>query len=164
MHRAKTLAPGIGPMAIAGVRAFAASSASAASVAEGIAEHAPVATAFAIDGVLAYGVQEEAPCSDQWKISLINRPVGESSDKNKLEALESATSKQPPSGCLDRVLLVGAAFWIADAYLLSPMWVFLLWNSMFIVHLSFKDFRTHLRSPLLLYSSSLRGLFTALWW
>lgn len=90
-------------------------------------------------------------------MSLINRPVGESSDKNKLEALESATSKHPPSGCLDRVLLIGAAFlvcvlavgafWIADAYHISPMWVFLLWNSMFIVHLSFKDFRTHLRKP-----------------
>jgi RHS repeat-associated protein len=60
MRRAKTLAPGIGPVAIAGVRAFAASSASAASIAEGIAEHTPVATAFAIDGVLAYGVYQEA--------------------------------------------------------------------------------------------------------
>jgi hypothetical protein len=71
------------------------------------------------------------------------------------ETRDIETSKR--SGCLDKALLVGAAllvcviggaaFWIADAYHINPMWVFLLWNSMFIVHLSFKDFRTHLRKP-----------------
>jgi hypothetical protein len=60
MRQAKTLAPGIGPMAIAGVRAFAANSANAATVAEGIAEHAPVGTAFAMDGVLLHSVIQES--------------------------------------------------------------------------------------------------------
>jgi len=67
------------------------------------------------------------------------------------------TSRLSTTGCLDKVLLVGAAllvcivggaaFWIADVYHINPMWVFFLWNSLFIVHLSFKDFRTHLRKP-----------------
>jgi hypothetical protein len=67
------------------------------------------------------------------------------------------SSKSRAGGCLDRVFLVGAAlvvcvvggaaFWIADAYHINAMWVFLLWNSLFIVHLAFKDFRTHLRKP-----------------
>jgi hypothetical protein len=90
-------------------------------------------------------------------MSLINRQVSKSPDRNTLEAREPTPLKRPSSGCLDRVFLIGAAFlvcvllvaafWIADAYHINAMWVFLLWNSLFIVHLSFKDFRTHLRKP-----------------
>jgi hypothetical protein len=53
-----------------------------------------------------------------------------------------------PSSQIYVVCVVGgAALWIADAYHINAMWVFLFWNSLFIVHLAFKDFRTHLRKP-----------------
>ena len=61
------------------------------------------------------------------------------------------------TGCRDKVLLVGAAllvcvvgvgaFWLADLYHLSAVWVFVAWNSIGLVPLFIRDFRTHLRKP-----------------
>src|SRR5262249_51211141 len=61
------------------------------------------------------------------------------------------------NGCLDKVLLIAtallvcitglAAFWLADFYHVSPIWVFVAWNSILLVPLFIRDFRTHLRRP-----------------
>jgi hypothetical protein len=71
------------------------------------------------------------------------------------ETRSSEPSKS--SGCLDKVLLVGAAllvcviggaaFWIAEDYHVNPAWVFFLWNSAIMVPIFIKDFRSHLRKP-----------------
>lgn len=60
-------------------------------------------------------------------------------------------------GCRDKVLLVGAAllvcvvgvgaFWLADLYHVSAVWIFVAWNSIALVPLFIRDFRTHLRKP-----------------
>ena len=68
----------------------------------------------------------------------------------------------PPDGCLDRVLLVGAAlllivvfgsaFWLVDEYHLNPAWVFLAINSIGMAFLLVKDFRKNAKKrPFLLY-------------
>ncbi len=41
----------------------------------------------------------------------------------------------------------GAAFWVAEDYHVSAVWVFLAWNSIGIAALFIDDFRTHLRKP-----------------
>jgi len=73
------------------------------------------------------------------------------------ETLDIKPSESAANGCLDKVLLVGAAvfvcvvqvaaFWIADVYHVNPVWVFFLLNSMYIVYLAVKDFRIHLKKP-----------------
>src|SRR6266481_9867818 len=62
-----------------------------------------------------------------------------------------------PSRCLDRLLLVGAAllvcvmggaaFWFAEDYRVNPAWIFVAWNSIWLVPLFIRDFRNHLRRP-----------------
>ena len=84
------------------------------------------------------------------------------------ETREIKPSERPGSGCLDKFLLLGAAllvcilgvaaFWIADVYHVNPMWVFFLWNSMFLVPIFIKDFRGHLRKPAFLAFLLIWGL------
>ena len=61
------------------------------------------------------------------------------------------------TGCLDRVLLIGAAlvvciigvgaFGLADHYHTNPAWVFVAWNSIFIALSFIRRFRSHLKKP-----------------
>src|SRR5579859_5861179 len=37
----------------------------------------------------------------------------------------------------------GAAFWLADKYHMNPAWVFLAWNSIFLIPIVGRDFRSH---------------------
>jgi len=71
---------------------------------------------------------------------------------------ESAPSEHASrNGCLDRILLVGAAlfvcviggaaFWLAEDYHVNPVWVFFAGNSIAIAALFIGDFRTHLKKP-----------------
>jgi hypothetical protein len=70
---------------------------------------------------------------------------------------ETQQIKSSARGCLDIVFLIGVAlllcvvgvgaFWAADAYHVNPMWVFFLWNSVFMVPIFMKDFRNHLKRP-----------------
>jgi len=39
------------------------------------------------------------------------------------------------------------AFWLADLYHVNPVWVFFLGNSILLVPLFVRDFRSHLRKP-----------------
>jgi hypothetical protein len=41
----------------------------------------------------------------------------------------------------------GAAFWLADKYHMNPAWVFLAWNSIFLIPIVGRDFRSHWKRP-----------------
>ena len=84
-------------------------------------------------------------------------------------------SRTSRGGCLDKILLVGAAllvcitggaaFWLAEEYHLNPAWVFVGWNSIWLAPLFIRDFRTHLRKPafvaFLLARALIHGLLVA---
>jgi len=79
------------------------------------------------------------------------------------------SSGQRAGGCLDRLLLFGVAvavcavggvaFWLADAYHVSPWWVFFLWNTVFLVPLLIRDFKGHLKKPVFVAFLAFWGIF-----
>jgi len=91
------------------------------------------------------------------------------------ETGEIEPAKNAANGCLDRVLLVGAAllvcaigvgsFWIADEYHVNPAWVFVAGNSILLVPIFVRDFRTQLKKPsfvaYLVAWAVIHGLFVA---
>jgi len=88
---------------------------------------------------------------------LANNYVDKSNPKNMPDAAESKPEGSPTNGCLDRVLLIGAAllvctmgvgaFGVADHYHVNPAWVFIAANSIVMVPLFIRDFRAHLKKP-----------------
>jgi FtsH-binding integral membrane protein len=101
--------------------------------------------------------------------------VRKNNQQSMPQAREMEPAKNPTNGCLDKVLLVGAAllvcvigvaaFWFADEYHINPAWVFVAWNSILIVPLFVTDFRAQLRKPsfvvYLIAWALIHGLFVA---
>jgi len=77
----------------------------------------------------------------------------------KMRSEECATrrTKIKPGGCLDKFLLVGAAFvvcvvgvaafWLAEDYHVNPAWVFFAGNSILLIPLVGADFRKQFTKP-----------------
>lgn len=87
------------------------------------------------------------------------KPKGDHGDQRGPEDQSDAKAAAPHGdGCLDRILLVatallfcvifGAAFWLAADYHVNPAWVFFAANSVLIVPVFVKDFRSQLKRPI----------------
>jgi len=73
-------------------------------------------------------------------------------------SLEASRTRIKPGGCLDKFLLLGAAFvvcvvggaafWLAEDYHVNPAWVFFAGNSILLIPLLGGDFRKQFRKPL----------------
>lgn len=102
----------------------------------------PAATLAAVDISLAWGLGRDR------KMPLVNREV--------LDGNGTYTPKGS-GGCLDILLLIGAAllvcaivtgsFLLAIIFHVNSAWVFVAWNSIVLVPIFIRDFRTHLRRP-----------------
>jgi FtsH-binding integral membrane protein len=77
--------------------------------------------------------------------------------QNMSESFHLKPEESRANGCLDRLLMIGAAllvcmigvgaFAIADHYHSNPAWVFVAWNSIFIALSFVRRFRSHLKKP-----------------
>lgn len=108
-------------------------------------------------------------------MSLANPKEREGSGQSPVSPLAETAERAHASGCLDRFLLVVAALLVCVVsvacgllmlvHQINPAWFFVAWNSILMVPLFIRDFRTHLRKPsfaaYLIAWAAIHGLFVA---